>query len=191
MNCLVKTKDGDTMNISKEVTCLPNDSCSINIPGFKLLPFHAALYVINFLLGFPTHSFVLWLIVTTTERGIASEIFNLNMSVCEIMFCLRMLIGAFVENVPSLLDIVMFLSGFVITGRFFHCLISFERYLAVVHPVTFLKFKPMRYRVGCCAFTWIMISISCVFSIQLVNPRLLQLFTCLYVSQFLFFLFIR
>jgi cobalamin synthase len=36
-----------------------------------------------------------------------------------------------------------------------------ERYLAVVHPVTFLKYKPLRYRVGCCGVVWLMVLGSC------------------------------
>ncbi len=37
-----------------------------------------------------------------------------------------------------------------------------ERYLAVVHPVTFLKCKPLRYRVICCSAAWIIILGSCL-----------------------------
>ncbi|KAL1253304.1 hypothetical protein QQF64_017997 [Cirrhinus molitorella] len=62
----------------------------------------------------------LWLL-EGTGGGVALEFFNLNLSVCEI--------------------------GLVFTGRpLFQCLICVERYLAVVHPVTFLKYKPLRYR---------------------------------------------
>ncbi len=50
-------------------------------------------------------------------------------------------------------SINIFLFGFAMTGHpLFQCLICVERYLAVVHPVTFLKFKPLRYRVICSGF---------------------------------------
>ncbi len=32
-----------------------------------------------------------------------------------------------------------------------------ECYLAVVHPVIFLKYKPLRYRVICCTVAWIIV----------------------------------
>ncbi|KAJ8397590.1 hypothetical protein AAFF_G00438660 [Aldrovandia affinis] len=31
----------------------------------------------------------------------------------------------------------------------FQCCICVERYLAVLHPLTFLRYRPLRYRVGC------------------------------------------
>jgi len=50
---------------------------------------------------------------------------------------------------------VGFLDGLGITGRpLFQCLMCVERYLAVVHPVIFLKFKPLRYRVISSVIVW-------------------------------------
>ncbi len=50
----------------------------------------------------------------------------------------------------------IFVDGIALTCRpVFQCLISVERYLAVVHPVTFLKFKPLRYRVICSVIVWV------------------------------------
>ncbi len=53
--------------------------------------------------------------------------------------------------------------GLTITGRpLFQCLMCAERYLAVVHPVIFLKYKPLRYRVICSTAVWITGLVSCV-----------------------------
>ncbi len=55
-----------------------------------------------------------------------------------------------------------FFIGITITGRpLFQCL-CVECYLAVVHPVTFLKFKPLRYRVICSTMVWIITRGSCL-----------------------------
>ncbi|KAJ8372212.1 hypothetical protein AAFF_G00293310 [Aldrovandia affinis] len=34
------------------------------------------------------------------------------------------------------------------------CCVCVERYLAVLHPLTFLRYRPLRYRVGCSALVW-------------------------------------
>jgi len=149
------------------------------------------MHVINFLFGLPTHSYILWLIVTGTERGIASEFLTLNISFCEIMLCLRSLNAVLGNLFERLWTVMMFLSGFVITARFFQCLICVERYLAVVHPVTFLKYKPLRYKVACSVVTWIMITICCVLCLELVNPCFMPIFKCLYLSHFIIFLSIN
>ncbi len=85
----------------------------------------------------------------------------------------------------------MFLSGFVITARFFQCLMCVERYLAVVHPVIFLKYKPLRYKVACSTVTWIMIIICNVLVLGLVNPCFMHVLKCLYLIHFIIFLAIN
>ncbi len=117
-----------------------------------------SLLSFSFLFGLPTHCYVIWLIVTGTGSGVAS-FFVLNLSVCEIIFSLLI----FVQRMlfPSLqnqvfLVILKFSTGDIVTIRpLFQCLICVERYLAVVHPVTFLKYKPLRYRVICSTAVWI------------------------------------
>ncbi|CAL8363615.1 unnamed protein product [Gadus morhua 'NCC'] len=42
------------------------------------------------------------------------------------------------------------------------CSICVERYLAVVHPLTFIRFKPLRFRVVCSALMWFAISCSII-----------------------------
>ncbi len=114
---------------------------------------------INFLFGFPVHSYIIWLIVTGTGNGVASESFNINLSICELWIslnCLLSVLSNILPNVVQLTALSFFLAGVVITGRpLFQCLMCVERYLAVVHPVIFLKFKPLRYRVICCTVIWI------------------------------------
>ncbi len=177
------------MNISMETTTTP--TCNITIMlGNKFMPYDVVLHVIQFLFGLPTHSYIVWLIFTGRGTGIASEFFTLNISVCEIIFCLRSLSVAMLNTFPWLWDTVMFLSGFVMTGRFFQCLMCVERYLAVVHPVTFLKFKPLRYRVACSILIWMMIAFYCVFSL-LTQAYFTHIFTYLYILQFLLLLAIN
>ncbi|XDV38348.1 hypothetical protein PO909_007787 [Leuciscus waleckii] len=79
-----------------------------------------------------------------------------------------------------------------ITGRpLFQCLICVERYLAVVHPVTFLKFKPLRYRVICCIAAWIITLASCLFCMFIVISLNTSPHARLFTVQFLLFPFVQ
>ncbi|XP_058613447.1 C-C chemokine receptor type 5-like [Onychostoma macrolepis] len=123
------------------------------------------VYSIHFLFGLLTNCYVLWLIINRAGGGIASEFFRINQCICEIVFCLNSLFCLICYDYPwlsRLLELTWFLVGLGFTGRpLFQSLICVERYLAVVHPVTFLKFKPLRYRVICCTVAWIITLGSC------------------------------
>ncbi len=147
---------------------------------------YISMYSISFLFGLPTHSYVLWLIIRGSGSGFVSEFFILNLSVCEICNCLQSLICIF-DIFISLKHFASFLSGLAITGRpLFQSLICVERYLAVVHPVTFLKYKPLRYRVICCTAAWIITLGSCVCSMFTLD--LFYVYTYLYSLQYLLFI---
>ncbi|XP_059397950.1 proteinase-activated receptor 3-like [Carassius carassius] len=158
------------MELMKNVT-EPHLTANLTVSSFwQIDKLEIWMLTFNFLCGVPTHSYVIWLIVTGTGSGIALEFFNLNMSVCGIFFSMESLFSL-VSNwftFRSLAAITHFLVGFTVTGHpLFQCLICIERYLAVVHPVTFLKYKPLRYRVICCTLAWIYIfgySLFCMFS---------------------------
>ncbi len=146
------------------------------------------LDIFNLLFGCPTHSYVLWLIVTGTGRGVASELFMLNLSVCEIGNCLNSLLSLF-DYHPVIKKITECIIGMAITGRpLFQCLICVERYLAVVHPVIFLKYKPLRYRVICCAVVWIITLGSCFSFMFIIVSCNFYIFVCCFSLQFLIFL---
>ncbi|XP_048021453.1 lysophosphatidic acid receptor 5-like [Megalobrama amblycephala] len=122
------------------------------------------VYSINLFFSLPANSYIIWLIIIgTLSVGVASEFFILNLCVCELGICLNGLVFRLSRWISSLEITDGFLMGFTFTGRpLFQCLICVERYLAVVHPVTFLKYKPLRYRVICCTAIWIIILGSCL-----------------------------
>jgi len=109
--------------------------------------------IFSLVFGLPTHSYVIWLIITGTGNGVASELFMLNLSVCEMIHCLFALIYLHKEIRTTYQESVSLITLRILTGNIitirplFQCLMCVERYLAVVHPVTFLKYKPLRYRV--------------------------------------------
>ncbi|XP_056302928.1 G-protein coupled receptor 4-like [Danio aesculapii] len=151
----------------------------------------SCLQFTTFLFGFPTHCYITWLIITGTGNGLSSELFNLNLSVSEIGNCLNNLLIASMIWFPGLLPFKNFLTGLTITARpFFQCLMCVERYLAVVHPVTFLKYKPLRYRVICCIVVWMFTIASC-FGCWVINTSDTILYVWFSFVHFLCVLFVQ
>ncbi len=149
------------MNISIEITTTigSNSSSYSNDttgPGFKHWFLYSIICVASVLFGFPTNSYVIWLIVTGTGNGLAAEFFSLNLSISEMIYSLQSLFELLRYTFPDLSKAVNFFQGIATTGRpLFQSLICVERYLAVVHPVIFLKYKPLRYRVISSVIVWV------------------------------------
>ncbi len=94
--------------------------------------------------------------------------------------------------IKHLEEVHRFLQGLGVTGRpLFQCLMCVERYLAVVHPVIFLKYKPLRYRVICCTVVWIITVGSCFVAMILQMLSNLETYTWFFSLQFLLFLSIQ
>ncbi|KAA0719816.1 hypothetical protein E1301_Tti011757 [Triplophysa tibetana] len=149
------------------------------------------VYLINLLFSLPTHSYVMRLIVTGAGSGIVSEFFILNLSACEIGICLNSFIFVLSMWLRSLSKFELFLIGFSNTGRpLFQCLMCVERYLAVIHPVTFLKYKPLRYRVMCCTAAWIFCLSSCFLCMFAIDSKY-AVYVWFLTTQLLFFLFVK
>ncbi|XP_067280771.1 C-C chemokine receptor type 8-like [Pseudorasbora parva] len=157
-----------------------------------LISLEICFYSINFLFGLPTHSYVIWLIVTGAGSGVASEFFILNLSICEVANSLNSLLFIIPNWFSSLYTLQLFLIGLSLTGRpLFQCLMCVERYLAVVHPVNFLKFKPLRYRVICCTVAWIITFSSCLCSLLILTFLNFNAHTLAYSVQVILFLSIQ
>ncbi|KAJ8000540.1 hypothetical protein DPEC_G00181170 [Dallia pectoralis] len=137
--------------------------------------------IINVVLGFPTNVYVLWLIVTGQGGTITSDFFVLNLAVSEILSSISnmMFITSGQLGLAVLVKFGQFFAGFTLYGRpLFQSCICVERYLAVIHPVTFLKYKPLRYRVGCSGVVWVLVIGSC-FEYMFVE----SVFACKYYAM--------
>jgi len=171
----------------------PGASTNSTTPSIFLVGYlEMCVFSINFLFGLPTHSYIAWLIITGTGSGVASEIFIFNLSVCEIGNCLDLLVFVLLNWISVLGPLALFFQGLSIAGRpLFQCLMCVERYLAVVHPVTFLKYKPLRYRVICCTVAWIIILCSCLVCMITLMLNNVNAHTWFFLMQFLLFLSIQ
>ncbi len=172
-----------------------HSSANLTVSSFwKIDILEIWMLTFNFLSGIPTHAYVIWLIITGTGSGFALEFFNLNMAVCGIFFSVDSLLTLVTKwfPFPSLTAVTQFLFGLVVSGHpLFQCLICVERYLAVVHPVIFLKFKPLRYRVICCTVAWIIIFGSCLFCMFSFLSFTVQTYIWFYSLQFILYFSIQ
>jgi len=158
----------------------------------SLYDFYTAGWIFNLIAVLPENSYVIWLIVTGAGNGVASEFFSLNLSVCEIFLCLQSFLCLLGRSFPGISTFVEFLTGVSMIGRpLFQCLICVECYLAVMHPFTFLKFKPLRYRLICSNAVWLVIVIACVFACVDVSQNQFYFFVCFSLSQALLCLSVK
>lgn len=177
------------MNFTHELSTSPNpvSNSTYMTETYIYLTFH----YINVVLGFPVHSYILWLICTGKGSGIVAEFFNLNLTVCEILFCLCSVLYIASTKFPTLTAATYFLFAQPGVGRpLINCAICIERYIAVLHPVSFLKYKPLRYKLLCSVIIWVIVIVFCVFC-MFVLPNNLYLFICVYLPLYTLLLFIK
>ena len=107
------------------------------ISGTFLLPY--------MVVGLPANLWVMWLITHGTKDSLVAELFHLNMVICETLFLLGTPLQLYclfdpADSGPAVLMLVMELWVLIWFGRpLFQCSICVERYLAVVHPLTFIR----------------------------------------------------
>ncbi|KAI4876721.1 hypothetical protein NFI96_000425 [Prochilodus magdalenae] len=116
-----------------------------------------SIYLLSLLLGLPLNVYIIVLLFP--RRGVmeASDVFSWNQAVSEIVFVLFGPVHTLCSISFSLCiyELFGFLFGISSSSRcLFQSCVCLEWYLAVVHPVTFLRYKPLRYRVGCSIAVW-------------------------------------
>ncbi len=126
--------------------------------------------IINIVLGLPANMYVMWLILAGPGEK-AAEVFSLNQAICEVAICVSNVIYLIAMNIAIssvvsltyLWHVVRFSFGLGFLGRplFLSC-VCLECYLAVVHPVTFLKYKLLRYRLAGAVISWLTVLVCCV-----------------------------
>lgn len=171
------------MNFTHKIFTLPNPVSNVTLYTSASSYIYFFSYTINVIFGLPIHSYVLWLICSGTRSGIEAEFFNLNLTVCEIIFCLTNLVLIFGIKLQEIIYFAYFSVTLPSVGRpLINCMICIERYLAVLHPVSFLKFKPLRYRLPCSAVIWVMVlGFGCLFLLFTIN---MSTFISIYLSVF-------
>lgn len=109
--------------------------------------------------GMPAHLWCLWSYLHFDFRSKQSALFLLNLTIIEILLCMEYILETlfmffFMNN--KLLVVSAFLLGLCWTGRpLTHTCICVEQYLAVLHPVMFLRYKGIKYRMAAVVLVWV------------------------------------
>lgn len=111
----------------------------------------------NLVLSLPTNSYIVWLIATAADDTVVREFFPLNLAVFEVLFSLLSISSLFRHILPNI-HLSSLLNGFLWSGRpILQCCICVEQFVAVVHPVFFLKYKMLRYKAAFSGLIWVLV----------------------------------
>ncbi|XP_015196121.2 proteinase-activated receptor 3-like [Lepisosteus oculatus] len=128
--------------------------CEADISGFV---FYFGVKVFNFAIGLPANLVVMWLILRKASDSSTSDIFIVNLAVLDACFCVMTpveLLNRLLLNDERIWYAQRFSYGLKdVTPLFLTC-ICLDRYVAVVHPITFTKIKDRSYREVCAAAVW-------------------------------------
>ena len=153
------------------------------------------LYAASFtalLLVPPINIYVMLLIVRGGLETITSEVYCFNLAISDILMCFFCLFYVIQKHFQGFPFVSGFFLGFLnISPVLFQGCICVERYLAVVHPVMFLKYKLLRYKLMCCSVVWFITLGFCValnfyFQIVTVLFKVMDVFYTVVFSLMLF-----
>jgi len=112
--------------------------------------------ILCFTVGSPIHCWSLWVYLRGNIKP--NLVFPLNFTVLELFFCIQCIIDIIVISYPSLhgAHLANFLIGVSWTVRpLLQICMCVEKYLAVIHPIIFLRYKGIQYRITLAAAVWL------------------------------------
>uniref|UniRef100_W5LX93 G-protein coupled receptors family 1 profile domain-containing protein n=1 Tax=Lepisosteus oculatus TaxID=7918 RepID=W5LX93_LEPOC len=118
-----------------------------------------AVEVITVILGLPANAKVLWIMLKTRADSSTSDIFTANLALIDILFCSMItleIINTFFTIQKKIIDAMLFFWGFSeMGGPLFLTCVCVDLYLAVLHPITFMKFRDHKWKAVCSAVAWV------------------------------------
>lgn len=124
------------------------------------------LVAVNFTLTLPSGLWAAWVMMRSSRATLEAEFFSVNLLFMEIICAIIILITTFsfyLLTNPLLLEILLSLGRICLHSQpVFQCSVCVERYIAVVHPIIFLRYKPMRYKAAGLAVYWFIAGVFAV-----------------------------
>lgn len=157
-----------------------------------VLIWYLTLQFINMFLGIPANIMVLWLIHKNKGDSSTSDIFILQLAVVDVFFCLippLELANIVFLTTSSTWYVLRFFYGMKDSSPLFLSCICLDRYVAVVHPITFTELKDRKHRTVLAMLVWLIIlayaAAKCVGNI--VNFE--KVFTAMILAAFAFMVY--
>lgn len=115
-----------------------------------------SLYLI---LGSPLHIYFIWLVVM--QQATASKLYAVIVALCELIFSLATVVGNaayLATRNHCLLYVVLPSYALIFSARpLFQSLICVQRYLAVVHPIVYLRCKTLSHKLTCASLAGLIV----------------------------------
>lgn len=153
--------------------------------------------IISLSIGLPLNCYILFLLFTEGGGKDMDMTFTLSQSVSEILLSVvaPLSIACHVSADLCASKALGFFWGISMSARFhFQCCVCLEHYAAVVHPITFLRYRRRRYRLTCAAISWtasLLYAVSFMFSFpQLPYVTLAIMLSGIFSLDMFCFLFI-
>ncbi|XP_033952393.1 proteinase-activated receptor 3 [Pseudochaenichthys georgianus] len=153
---------------------------------------YLGLQFINMFLGIPTNLMVLWLIHRNKGDSCTSDIFISHLAISDVLFCLippLELANIVFLTTSSTWYVLRFFYGIKDSSPLLLSCICLDRYMAVVHPITFTELKDRNHRAILAMIVWVITlayaAAKCVGNI--VNFE--KVFTGMILAAFAFMVF--
>ncbi|KAM6975919.1 proteinase-activated receptor 3 [Tautogolabrus adspersus] len=157
-----------------------------------VLIWYLGLQFINMFMGIPANLMVLWLIHKNKGDSSTSDIFILHLAILDVFFCLippLELANIVFLTTSSTWYVLRFFYGIKDSSPLFLSCICLDRYMAVVHPITFTELKDRQHRAVLALVVWLITlayaAAKCVGNI--VNFE--KVFTGMILAAFVFMVF--
>ncbi|XP_033979204.1 proteinase-activated receptor 3 [Trematomus bernacchii] len=175
------------MNSTSELTVY--DTCR-TMPAVLIC--YLGLQFINMFLGIPANLMVLWLIHRNKGDSCTSDIFISHLAISDLLFCLippLELANIVFLTTSSTWYVLRFFYGIKDSSPLLLSCICLDRYMAVVHPITFTELKDRNHRAILAIIVWVITlayaAAKCVGNI--VNFE--KVFTGMILASFAFMVF--
>lgn len=130
--------------------------------------------IISLSVGLPLNCYIIFLLLTQGAGKDLNMTFTVSQCASEILLSVTapLSITCHVRADMCATKALGFFWGISMSARLhFQCCVCLERYVAVVHPIIFLKSNHMRYRLACAVISWTD-SLLCAVSFMFTFPQL-------------------
>ncbi|XP_036440670.1 G-protein coupled receptor 183-like [Colossoma macropomum] len=123
-------------------------------------PARLPIQILILVLALPVNIALVWLLLKNKRALSPSEVLGLNLAVLSILYCLSLPLDIYISTRQRSGLLLRISHTFTILS-YFGCPLLLtsmcvERYVAVSHPVVFMKLGKWEYRAACSAFIWLL-----------------------------------